>query len=446
MRVDNENRKILDSKEIIKKEKEKIKVQRKNIRKKKIKNFKKTKLGSIFVNMFFGENDSYSFSQVFVIVIISLLLGAFACFSLFTILSHGKNYFRLGRELSKFYDVYDVLNDNYYGEIDKDKLVEAAIEGMVSSVGDEYTNYSDIVEADAFNQTLSGKYEGIGCTIALIDKKVTVISVYDDSPAMKAGIKEGDIIKTTDKLVAAEIGVTKLADYIKNEASGEIIMVVVRDGEEISLTLKRSTVEVPVVMGKVYTVGDKKVGYIDISVFSSVVATQFKNRLLDLEKDGIDSLVIDVRNNNGGYLSEVTTILNYLLPKGAILYQVQRDNNKEITKDKTQEKREYPIAVITNGYSASAAEMLAAAIKESYHGYVVGEKTYGKGTVQQVKKLRDGSIIKYTTQNWLTPNGEWINEKGIAPTDEVKLSEEYYKNPISDNDNQLQKALQLVTK
>ena len=448
MKVDNESKKISDSKEIIKKEKEKIKVQKKNIRKKKIKNLKKTKLGSILGQIFFVfcEKDNYTFSQVFVIIIVSLLLGAFACFSLFTVLSHGKNYFRLGRELAKFYDVYDVLNENYYGKVDKEKLVEAAIDGMVSSVGDEYTNYSDIKEADTFNQMLSGKYEGIGCTIALKDEKVSVISVYKASPAEKAGIQEGDIIKTVDEYVASELGVTKIADYIKNEATGEIKMVVIRNGEELSLTLKRGMVEVPTVDGTVYEVNGKKVGYISINLFSSVVAKQFKSKLLELEKQGIEALVIDVRGNNGGYLSEVTDILNYLTPKGTVLYQVQRDNKREITKDKTEEKRDYPIAVLTNVNSASASEILAAAIKESYHGYVVGMKTYGKGTMQQVKELSDGSLIKYTTQNWLTPDGNWINDKGIIPTHEVQLSDEYYNNPSSETDNQLQTALDLVSK
>ena len=448
MKFDNETKKILDSKQTIKKEKEKIKIQKKNIRKKKIKNFKRTKVGSVLGKVLFAfyERDNYSFSQVFVIVIISLVLGAFACLSLFTILSHGKNYFKLGKELSKFYDVYDVLVDKYYEDVDKDKLVEAAIEGMVSSVGDEYTNYSDIEAANSFNQMLSGKYEGIGCTIMMKDKMVSVVSVYEDGPAKKAGIKEGDVIKTVDKLVANEIGVNKLAEYIKNEAASDILMVIVRDGKEINLILKRSEVEIPIITGKEYDINNKKVGYIGIELFSSVVAKQFKSKLLELENDGIESLVIDVRNNSGGYLSEVTEILNYLLPKGTTLYQAQKGNKREVVNDKTTEKRSYPIAVLTNINSASASEILAAAIKESYHGYVVGTKTYGKGTMQEVKKLSDGSLIKYTTQNWLTPLGNSINDNGIVPTNEVKLDEEYLKKPTDENDIQLQTALKLVSK
>ena len=165
-----------------------------------------------------------------------------------------------------------------------------------------------------------------------------------------------------------------------------------------------------------------------------------------MEEKGIDGLVIDVRDNSGGYLTSVTDIVSSLLPKGKAIYQIQVNDNTKVTKDKTTEKREYPIAVIANGASASASEILAAAIKESYKGYVVGTKTYGKGTVQQVKKLPDGSMIKYTVENWLTPDGNWINEKGIEPTDEVKLDEKYYKEPKVENDNQLQKALELVSK
>ena len=166
-----------------------------------------------------------------------------------------------------------------------------------------------------------------------------------------------------------------------------------------------------------------------------------------MEEDGIESLVIDVRDNNGGYLTTVTDIANYLLPKGEVIYQVQ-DNNKKrkVTKDKTATKRDYPIAILTNNGSASASEILAAVIKESYNGYVVGEKTYGKGTVQQVRKLKDGSMIKYTVENWLTPDGNWINNVGITPTDEIALTEEYFKNPSDESDNQLQKALELVSK
>ena len=223
-------------------------------------------------------------------------------------------------------------------------------------------------------------------------------------------------------------------------------MVVMRDKNELTFTLERAKVEIPSVVTKTFTKNDKKIGYVGISIFFFFFAKQFESKLLELEKTDISSLVIDVRDNNGGYLSSVTDIVSLLLPKGEIIYQVQKDKKKEITKDRTVAKRDYPIAVLTNNGSASASEILAAAIKESYHGYVVGTKTFGKGTVQEVKKLSDGSMIKYTTQNWLTPKGNWINGVGIDPTDEVKLDDKYYKEAIDENDNQLQKALELVSK
>ena len=339
-----------------------------------------------------------------------------------------------------------MINENYYGEVDKDELIEAAIDGMVSSVGDVYTSYNDVKTTDNFNQMVEGVYEGIGCTITLMDGKIVIVEVYDDSPASRAELKANDIIKTVDGKDAVELGVTELANYIKNEATGKIKIVIIRDEKENTFTLERDKVEIPSVSSKIYEKNGKKIGYMYVSIFSSVTTKQFAKKLKALEEEKIDGLVIDVRDNNGGYLTSVTDIVSSLLPKGKAIYQIEVDDKAKVTKDRTSEKREYPIAVIANSGSASAAEILAAAIKESYKGFVVGTKTYGKGTVQQVKKLSDGSMVKYTVENWLTPNGNWINEKGIEPTDEVVLSEEYYKDPKAENDNQLQKALELVSK
>ena len=449
MHMDKNNKKIQEAKKIIKEEKKKIKQERKNIKKKKLNNFKKTRLGRFlgkFIYVFSDEKSSYSFSEVFVITLISLVLGAFACVSVLTIISGGRNYLKLSKELSKFYDAYDTLVDNYYGDLSKEELVDNAISGMVSSVGDVYTNYADSDETNKFNELVNGVYEGLGCTIQQVDSEtVKVALVYEDSPAEKAGIKEGDLIKKIDELDATE-GINRLSEYIKKEATGDVKIVISRDNEEKTITLKRGTVEIPVVSSEVFTKNDKKIGYLKISIFSSVAAKQFENKLKELEMQGIDALVIDVRDNNGGYLTTVTDIASSLLPKGKNIYQIQKDNKKVATKDKTSTKREYPIAIIVNGNSASASEILAGAIKESYNGYVVGTKTYGKGTVQQVKTLGDGSMIKYTIENWLTPDGNWINKKGIEPTDEVELSKEYYENPTNENDNQLQKALEVVSK
>ena len=440
-----DNNRIQESKRIIKEEKKKIKREKKILRKKKLNKFKKTKIGK-FIYTLSDDRNSYSFSELFIITIISLLVGAFSCFSIITIMSGGRNYLKLSKELSKFYDSYDILVENYNGNVDKKELVDAAINGMVSSVGDQYTSYVDTEGTNSFNQLVDGKYNGIGCLIQETeDKKIKVMQVYENTSAYKAGIKVGDIIKKVDDKDSS-IGSTELANYIKSSKNKSYSVTVLRDDKEIKFTLSKNEVEIPVVTSKIFDKGDKKIGYISISIFSSVSAKQFKSNLEKIEKEGIDSLIIDVRDNNGGYLSSVTDITSYLLPRGKIIYQVQKSNSKiKATKDKTIAKREYPIAVLVNENSASASEIWAGAIKESYNGYVVGMKTYGKGTVQQVSELSDGSMIKYTIENWLTPNGNWINAKGIDPTDEVELSDDYYKNPNEENDNQLQKALSLLS-
>ena len=316
---------------------------------------------------------------------------------------------------------------------------------MVSSVGDVYTSYADTEYTESFNELINGKYEGIGCTIQQTEEEIKVISIYDGGPADKAGLKVNDIIKSVDEYDANEMGATALSEYIKNEATNDINIVVYRDGEEISFNLIRDEVEIPVVESKVINDNDAKIGYLKISIFSSVSSNQFEKRLEELEKENIDSLIIDVRDNNGGYLSSVTDIVSYLMPKGDVIYKIQKNDNIESVKDKTTTKREYPIAVLVNGNSASASEILAGAIKDSYGGFVVGNTTYGKGTVQQVKKLSDGSMIKYTVENWLTPNGTWIDGEGIVPTHLVDLDQEYYENPTDENDKQLKKAIELVS-
>ena len=447
-KYDEENKKISESKKKIREEKDKIKVEKKNIKKIKFEKFSKTKLGKFLakVGSFFRvDRDNYSFGEVFIVTIISLVVGAFACLSFAFVFSGGRNYFVLSKELDKFVEVYETLKNNYYEDIDKELLIEEAINGMVSSVGDEYTNYADSDNADNFNELVDGTYEGIGCTIQLQEHGIVVIEVFDNGPAFKAGLLPGDVIISVDDRDASSMNVDQIAEYIKNESDSKIKMVVLRDGDEKTINLVRAKVETPVVSSAVYERNDKKIGYLSISIFSSVASKQFKDKLVALEDGGIEGLVIDVRNNSGGYLTTVTDILSLLLNKGDIIYQIEKDDKLKPTKDKTFSSRIYPIAVLVNGASASASEIMAAAIKESYSGYVVGTKTFGKGTVQQVKKLSDGSMIKYTIENWLTPDGSWIDGLGVAPTHEVMMETSYYDNPIFENDNQLQKALDLVS-
>ena len=412
-----------------------------NIDNRKKKKDKKKKIG-----IFLREKESYSFDEVFSITIFSLLLGVLACFSILNILNKVKNYFVLSKELAKFVDAYDAIVNNYYKEVDKDKLVESAINGMVSSVGDEYTSYSDKDVTDNFNEAVNGKYMGIGALIMKSENDLVIYKVFEDSPSYKAGLKDGDIILKLDDKDTKDMSVNDIASIVKNDDNKEVKLLIKRGEENLDITIVKDMVELPVVSGKVINHNDKKIGYISLSIFSSVASEQFNKQLVKLEKEGISGLVIDVRGNSGGYLTTVTDIASYFLKKGDIIYKLEVNDKVTVRKDKTKESRDYPVAVLIDKSSASASEILASSIKESYNGYVVGTNSYGKGTVQQTLVLSDGSMIKYTIEKWLTPLGNWINEEGVVPTNYVELSSEYLNNPAFENDNQLNAALELVSK
>lgn len=391
------------------------------------------------------SKESFNLKEIIVIMLFSLCIGFIMCFSLVSILA-GKNYFKVIHDLDKVVDTYYAIVDNYYGDLDEKSLVDGAVKGMVSSVGDYFTSYTNTDDANSFDEKISGSYEGIGCSVATtLDGEIVVISVFDDSPAKKAGLEVGDIILKVDGKSYEEKTSTELSNYIKDSGKQKIILTIKREEEEKNITINLSKVEIPYVAGDVLEANDKKIGYISISLFAGTTYKQFENKLKELEKEKIDGLIIDVRSNSGGYLTSVTDICSLFLKKGDIIYQLEDTSGTVKKKDTTKEKRTYKVAVLINKESASASEILASAIKESYKGLVVGTNSYGKGTVQQTKKLLDGSMIKYTTQKWLTPNGNFINEVGVEPTNVVELSDEYFENPSISTDNQLQEALNLLT-
>lgn len=390
------------------------------------------------------ERELYTSKEVIIVMIFSIGIGILMCFGGISIIT-GKNYLAVTKDLKKVVDTYYAIVDNYYGELDRDKLIDGAVEGMISSVGDTFTSYSDTDSTSSFDETINGSYEGIGCTVATLeDGTISVIDMFDDSPSYKAGLKVGDIILKVDGESYEGKNSNDISDYIKNSGKSKVVLTVKRDNEEKDISINLSKVEIPHVSGKVIEQDSKKIGYIKISLFASNSYKQFKNKLDELEKSNIDDLIIDVRDNSGGYLSSVTDICNLFLDKGKVIYQLEDSKGKVKKKDTTKEKRKYDIVVLINGGSASASEILASAIKESYGGDIVGTNSYGKGTVQQTKKLLDGSMIKYTTQKWLTPDGNSINEVGVTPTKVVELNEEYFNNPTTENDNQLQEAIKLI--
>ena len=418
---------------------------KKDIKKKKDSNKKvKEKKVEIVNDNKNTERELYTSKEVIIVMIFSIGIGILMCFGGISIIT-GKNYLAVTKDLKKVVDTYYAIVDNYYGELDRDKLIDGAVEGMISSVGDTFTSYSDTDSTSSFDETINGSYEGIGCTVATLeDGTISVIDMFEDSPSYKAGLKIGDIILKVDGESYEGKNSNDISNYIKNSGKSKIVLTVKRDNEEKDISINLSKVEIPHVSGKVIEQDSKKIGYIKISLFASNSYKQFKNKLDELEKSNIDDLIIDVRDNSGGYLSSVTDICNLFLDKGKVIYQLEDSKGKVKKKDTTKEKRKYDIVVLINGGSASASEILASAIKESYGGDIVGTNSYGKGTVQQTKKLLDGSMIKYTTQKWLTPDGNSINEVGVTPTKVVELNEKYFNNPTTENDNQLQEAIKLI--
>lgn len=348
--------------------------------------------------------------------------------------------------LEEFEEVYSLINDSYYEEVDNEKLINGAIDGMLESLGDPHTSYFNASQTENFNEVMNGSYEGIGAEISLdSDGNVIIFSVFKNSPASEAGLKFNDIILEVNGKKVESMSTTEVVALIKDEKKSKANIKIKRDGKEFTYEVEKRVVVIESVESKVLKSNKKKIGYILINNFADNTYDQFKEKLEKLESKDISGLIIDVRDNSGGYLHSVSSMLDMFLAKGKVSYQIA-DKNK-VTKyvSKTSESRNYPIAVLVNKASASASEILAIGLKESYGAKVVGTTTYGKGTVQITKDLKGGSMIKYTIQKWLSPDGNWINEKGVTPTYEVELSDEYLNNQTDENDNQLQAAIKLIS-
>lgn len=391
------------------------------------------------------RRSGFNFSEVIIIMIIAImfgfLLGNIVNFVVFSDNSSSD------KELDELVTTYDNIINNYYEDVDKEELIDAGIQGMINYLDDPYATYFSGEASEDFNQELAGNYEGIGVEVMLNNGVVSVSRVFDNSPASKAGVKVGDVvIKVNDTDITGK-SLTEVVSMISGENSGnKSKLTVARNGEELSFELAKGTIEVPVVNSEIYENNGKKIGYIKIDLFSSKVYKQFNSALKNLEKNNIQGLVIDVRDNPGGYLSEVKNILCLFLDKKQVLYQLQTKNKTEkIYGTKKSIERDYPVSIIINDESASAAEILASAFKESYDSRIVGINSYGKGTVQSASDLNSGDTIKYTVQKWLTPDGNWVNDKGVVPTDRVENVLQEGEILTFDNDVMLQTAINVVS-
>ena len=393
------------------------------------------------------HKSGFNTIEVLIIIIISIAFGVVVGCSV-TFFRQEYRGEKVSSSLQELIAVYNNILEDYYKNIDERDLVDAAVEGMLSSLDDPYSTYMDEENAATFNETVDGSYIGIGITIAMnADKKFYVVSVVDDSPAEKANIQVGDyLLKIGDQLLEG-LNLSDVTSIIKKDEKTTLELTLERDGKEVVKEVKPATIDFISVTSDVYALNNGNAGYISIGTFAANTFQQFKTELKKLEKKNINSLIIDVRSNPGGHLSQTKNILELFMKKNTILYQVQFKDDINKIKDNTKKSRSYPVVILINSSSASAAEILAASFRDSYSdATLIGETTYGKGTVQTAYTLSDGTSVKYTTEKWLTPKGKWIDGKGITPNRVVQLTEEYLTNPIPENDLQLQTALDFLEK
>lgn len=338
--------------------------------------------------------------------------------------------------LKEFLKVYNSLDENYYEDIDKTKMIDAAIAAMLKYLGEDYSTYLNQSETNSLSSKLSGTFKGIGISITNGNE---IVKVYEDTPASRAGLKEKDKILSVNGTSTEDKSQVEVANLI--DKTKENTLTISRDGEEFTFKVVPEVINTPLTT-HIYEQNDKKIGYIFIDAFTEKVGEEFKKSLTDLESKGIDSLIIDVRENTGGYLKGATEIASMFLEKGKTIYSLEGKEGTTVYKDETDEKRTYSVTVLINENTASASEVLAAALKESYGAKLVGKISYGKGKVQQTKQLEDGSMVKYTSARWLTPTGECIDGFGLAPDYEENITQ---NEDGTYTDSQLNKALELMS-
>lgn len=390
------------------------------------------------------RSASFSLLEVIVIVIMTALVVGVSS-SLIVYNNYNKinsNYSGNNKEeIDKFIESYNNILDSYVEKVDGSDLIDEAIKAMYEHLGDPYTSYLDKNTTETLEEQLNGEYQGIGVEISkeYTTGYILVIDVFKNSPADEAGLKPGDLISSVNGENTATKSAEEVSNLIKGSQSENVKIGYIRNEEERTTTVVVKNVIIPSIQAENFD----GVGYIYIETFSNTTYSQFKEALENLENEKIKSLIIDVRDNTGGYLDAATKIAELFIEKGKIIYQLEKQGKIDrVHKDETEEKRNYEVAILINSNSASASEILAAALKESYGAKLIGKISYGKGTVQEKEKLDNGEMLKYTTAYWLTPNGMKINNVGLVPDIEIDLED--YDTYSYEVDTQLQKAIQTV--
>ena len=341
--------------------------------------------------------------------------------------------------LNEFLEVYSSVVNNYYEEVDTREMVDTALDAMLDYLGDTYTTYLDSSETEALEERLAGSYRGIGITI--LGREIQ--SVTNNSPAANAGLEVGDIIINVDGTDVSETDGSVISEMIKKTDKDSVTLTVLRNDSELTFNINIGTVPTVAVA---YRMFENNVGYLEMQVFSETLSSQVESALADLESQGMQKLIIDLRDNTGGYLESAEATANLFLENGKLIYSLENKDSKADYYDKTSTSTNYPIVILTNGNTASASEILAAALEDSYSNSVifVGKTSFGKGLVQQTYDLSDGSMAKYTSARWLRPNGECINGIGLSPDYDVDFSYIYNEAGEVISDTQLQKALEVI--
>ncbi|MGN6710092.1 S41 family peptidase [Anaerocolumna jejuensis] len=354
------------------------------------------------------------------------------------------------QDVMKKIDKLEGLIDKYYMEdVDKNTMAEGIYKGLLSSLKDPYSVYYTKAEYAALMESSSGIYFGIGATVSA-DAKTGILSIvkpFVGGPAYKAGILPGDVLYKVNGEEVTGKDITEVVGKIKGEEGSKVTVSIIREGKSkpVDYTIVRKKVEVPTIE---YQMLDNKIGYIAVSEFDEVTAEQFRAAVDDLEKQGEKGLVIDIRNNPGGLLDTVVDMLKRMLPSGMIVYTEDKYGNRDEYKSDGKEEFNKPLAVLINGNSASASEIFAGAIQDYKKGTLVGTTSFGKGIVQSILPLNDGTAIKVTVSKYYTPKGRNIHKIGITPDVTVELKESLRQKIVIDKseDNQLQKALQILNK
>lgn len=392
------------------------------------------------------------YKVVMLVVLVAVITFITTTLFMYKYIGGNVKYVQVSSENSKISSaltsIRKIIDKKFLGEIDEEKILNETIKGYVKGLDDPYTEYMTKEEMEEFNTDIMGNFTGIGIYLTNdVERNVIVIiSPIKDSPAYKAGILPGDIITKVDDVSYTGEQLTEASNKIKGEIGTKVKLEILRNDETIELEITREHIKINHVESKIL---NNNIGYIEFNSFDDGCSDEFKEKVEELKSKNITSLIIDIRNNGGGLVDEAIKIADYIVEKDAtLLITKDKTGEEEITKAEIDPIIDVPIVVLTNGSSASASEILAGALKDNGKATIVGEKTYGKGVIQELLTLTDGSGLKITTSEYYTPNRNKINEVGITPDVEVKLDEEIEDELTIEEskDNQLQKAIEILKK